>query len=262
MIGYDLSRGLGAMTILIYHVVFECLSICSSHPSLRKLLVATQTPPPLSSRWEYSIFIDCIRCTTHTIHTHKYKKTPNKLNKNIACVLVLSICISIYLFYYWGMQKNLKSLLWHIGLFVLVEIVFVLIVFREFPETNLYTKIGIAHIIYRCIVLLCALWRSKAKTVNTRAIALWTPIVIHLLIHIWIWRETVAEHSDHDHWHEYHWSEELIRLIIGTVVAGIIIYLWEKYLHRAHHCDTHHTHAHQDCIDSNHGNCEWSCEKK
>ena len=100
MIGYNLSRGLGAMTILIYHVVFECLSICSSHPSLRKLLVATQTPPSLSSRWEYSIFIDCIRCTTHTLHTHKYKKTPNKLNKNIACVLVLStywifICFTI-----------------------------------------------------------------------------------------------------------------------------------------------------------------------
>jgi hypothetical protein len=52
------------------------------------------------------------------------------------------------------MNIKLKSFLLHLGLFALIEIIFVLIVFREFPQTNLLTLIGVLHTSYRGVILL------------------------------------------------------------------------------------------------------------
>ncbi len=148
-------------------------------------------------------------------------------------------------------KTNLKSVLSHIALFVVVEVIFVLIVFRELPAINLYTSIWIAHLIYWIVVLLCSVWREKATQVMIKFIALWTPMVLHLGIHIFIWLETLEEH-----WHDHHEWEETLWLIIWTLVAWIIIYFGEKLLHRNQHCATHHTHAHKECIENNHQDCE------
>lgn len=144
-------------------------------------------------------------------------------------------------------------------LFIAIEIIFVLIVFREFPSVNVYSTIWIAHIIYRSVVILCSLRREKAKTVYIRTMALWSPMVLHLLIHIRIWIETIEEHSKW-HNHDHHW-EETIWLIIWTIIAWILIYIWEKLIHKHQHCKSHHTWVHKDCIETSHWDCEWWCKK-
>lgn len=154
---------------------------------------------------------------------------------------------------------SFRSLFLHIALFIIVEILFVLIVFREFPAIDLYTTIWIAHLVYWSIVLLCSFWREKAKTIYTRTLALWTPMVVHLGIHIWIWIATVEEHSQ---WHEHeHHSDEIIWLVIWTLVAWGLIYVGEKLIHKHQHCTTHHNWVHKNCIEEHHWACEWECKK-
>ncbi len=148
---------------------------------------------------------------------------------------------------------NWKSLFAHIALFVLIEVTFVLIVFRELPVVSLYTTIWIAHIVYWIVVLACSVWREKSKRLIIRFMALWTPMIIHLLIHIYIWFETIEEHG---HWHEHH-DWEAGWLVVWTLVAWVLLYYWEKLLHTHQHCTTHHTHAHKACIESEHREWEW-----
>lgn len=179
-----------------------------------------------------------------------------KLNRKTLAIVLL---LSNYWFLYFLLLRRMlwksntaKSLLAHIGLFLLVEIIFVLIVFREFPAVNLYTKIWIAHLIYRGVVVLCWLRRRKAQKVMTKFIALRAPMVLHLLIHVRIWIETVEEHA---HGHEHH-EWEVLWLVIWTLIAGLIIYRWEKLIHRNNHCETHHQAAHDACIEHDCLDCE------
>lgn len=51
------------------------------------------------------------------------------------------------------MKQSLQNFLIHVGLFLLVEIIFVVIIFREFPPFNLLTLTGILHASYRMVVV-------------------------------------------------------------------------------------------------------------
>lgn len=146
-------------------------------------------------------------------------------------------------------MRSLKSFGLHLGLFFVIEIIFVFVLFREIPETGLFTTIGIAHISYRALLLLAGLGRSYAKTVTQRFLATYIPVVYHLIIHLWIIAETIATHKDH-------WEYENIWLIIGVIFTWILIYRWETLLHRKYHCDTHHQHTHQHCREDGHTECE------
>ena len=62
----------------------------------------------------------------------------------------------IYLLYFTSediMKKAFSRFGLHLLVFILIEVIFVLILFRELPETNLITLIGILHTSYWMILL-------------------------------------------------------------------------------------------------------------
>lgn len=149
-------------------------------------------------------------------------------------------------------SRNIKNFIYHLGIFALVEIIFVLIIFREFPETNLLTLIGVLHTSYRWVILLAWWLREKyAHRVRQKFLCTYLPVLYHVIIHIYAWVITVEEMSEHIG--EHHDEHSMTWLIVGTVSAWILIALWEYRLHRTRHCDTHHISAHTHCHD---GDCE------
>lgn len=139
-----------------------------------------------------------------------------------------------------------KSFFLHLLFFLIIEILFVLVIFREIPETNLITMIGVLHTIYRIILIIAWYIRSRQTWVIGRFLATYIPLVLHLWMHVWIWAQTIHEHThDHDHAHEW----EMLWIVIWVIVAGFFVYRWETLLHRKYHCDTHHADTHKDCHD-------------
>ncbi len=51
------------------------------------------------------------------------------------------------------MKKAFSRFGLHLLVFILIEVIFVLILFRELPETNLITLIGLLHTSYWLILL-------------------------------------------------------------------------------------------------------------
>ena len=142
----------------------------------------------------------------------------------------------------------MKSFFSHLALFALIEIIFVLIIFREFPETSLFTLIGLLHTSYRWIVLLA--WRLREKythLVRQKFLCTYLPVLYHVVIHIYIGIQTVHEMSEYSG--EHHDAHSMPWLIVGTLSAGVLIALGEYWLHRTRHCDTHHISAHKHCHD-------------
>jgi len=89
------------------------------------------------------------------------------------------------------MAKNRTSFLLHLLLFVAVEVIFVFILFRELPETNLLSAIGIGHISYWLIILFAGAIREHLHHVRQRFLATYLPIVYHVVVHLWIGVETI-----------------------------------------------------------------------
>ncbi len=147
------------------------------------------------------------------------------------------------------MTKNRRSFGLHLLLFVLVEVIFVFILFRELPETNLLTLIGVGHISYWLIILFAWAIREHLRHVRQRFLATYLPIVYHVVVHLRIGVETI--HA----WENHHKGEE-IRIIIWAIIAGGLILRWEILLHRKYHCDTHHAHTHEHCEEDGHTDCE------
>ena len=154
-------------------------------------------------------------------------------------------------------STTIKNFVYHLGLFALIEIIFVLIIFREFPETNLLTLIGILHTSYWGVILLAWWLREKyAHHVWQKFFCTYVPVVYHVFIHIYAGIETV--HQMTEHVGEHHDEHSMTWLIVGTVSAWVLIALGEYWLHRTTHCETHHISAHKHCHD---GDCEESHEK-
>lgn len=145
---------------------------------------------------------------------------------------------------------QLKSFFQHLILFVLIEVLFIFILFRELPETNILSAIGIWHSIYWVVLLLAAFWREKTHKVWQRFLATYTPVVAHLVMHLWVWVITLETYDIHAHEEEGGW------LILWVIMLGVLIYRGEWLLHRNIHCETHHHKAHSHCVQKGHDECE------
>jgi hypothetical protein len=141
------------------------------------------------------------------------------------------------------MKQSLKNFGLHLLVFILIEIIFVLLVFREFPETNFITLIGILHTTYWIILLIAWRLREKVTTIWQKWLCTFVPLVYHLFIHIYATRAAIDMHH-HDH-HDH----DMIWMIVWVVVLWVLIFVWEYVLHRKIHCDTHHADAHKHCHD-------------
>lgn len=143
-------------------------------------------------------------------------------------------------------KESVQNFLKHLGIFLVVEIVFVFIIFREFPSVSLLTMTGILHTSYWIVVILAWLIREKyAHRVWQKFLCTYLPIVYHVLIHLYIGMEVLHEAEEHGHAHDEHG----IWLIVVTLAAGVLIALGEYWLHRTTHCVTHHHKAHATCHD-------------
>lgn len=138
-------------------------------------------------------------------------------------------------------------LLQHLLLFLIVEIIFVLVIFRELPETNLLTLMGVLHTSYRCVLVLAWWLRIHyAYRVWQKFLCTYIPVVYHVVTHVAASLIILEEMSDHG---EHHSNPDILRLWIGTFSAWMLIALGEYWLHRTTHCDTHHAIAHKHCHD-------------
>lgn len=147
------------------------------------------------------------------------------------------------------MFKNWKSFALHVLLFVVVEVLFVVILFREFPETHLLSIVGIAHASYWLVVVVAWLVREQVRHIRQRFLATYIPIVYHVVVHLRVGAEVI-------HAGEEHRAGEDIWIIIWALVAWVVILWGEILLHRKYHCDTHHTIAHKHCEEDGHSECE------
>ena len=137
----------------------------------------------------------------------------------------------------------------HLALFLFVEIIFIFIIFRELPETNLLTLIGILHTSYWFVLVVAGLLRENyAHLIWQKFLCTYIPVVYHVFTHILVGLITIEEMTQHNSAeHSMTW------LIIGTICAWVLIALGEYRLHRTAHCETHHQEAHKHCHD---GSCE------
>ncbi len=147
---------------------------------------------------------------------------------------------------------KIKHLLQHITLFVVVEFLFVLLIFREVPSINVISITGIGHILYRLLVLCLGWLHDRVQEVWQKFLLTFMPIVAHVAVHILV---TIGAFHEY---HEYHSEYSITRMVIAAIVAGIVIFAGEYLLHRKTHCDTHHQSAHKKCQTSGHGQCEHS----
>ncbi len=151
---------------------------------------------------------------------------------------------------------KIKHLFQHIALFVVVEFLFVLLIFREVPSVNVVSFTGIAHLIYWLVIIFFGWLRDRTQKVWQKFLLTFSPIVLHVLVHGAVTREVFQEHGHHEtHVHDEH---NIWRMIIGSIVAGIVILAGEYLLHRTTHCTTHHQSAHKKCQTSGHEQCEHS----
>jgi hypothetical protein len=129
--------------------------------------------------------------------------------------------------------------------------VFVLLLFRELPETNLITLIGLLHTSYRAVLLVAGWLRSYLHRVWQKFLATYIPILYHLFTHLYAgW---MAVSMQQEKVGEIHDAHELPWMIGGALLLGVLIFVGEWMLHRNMHCATHHQKAHQHCHD---GECE------
>lgn len=145
------------------------------------------------------------------------------------------------------MKQSAINFLKHLGLFLLVEIVFVFIIFREFPPFSLLTLTGILHTSYWFIVIIAGLVRERyAHRVWQKFLCTYLPIVYHVIIHLYVGMQTLHHMEENGRAHDEH---SMVWLIVGTLAAGVLIALGEYWLHRTTHCVTHHGKTHAHCHD-------------
>ena len=151
------------------------------------------------------------------------------------------------------MKKAFSRFGLHLLVFIIIEVIFVLILFRELPETNLITLIGILHTSYWLILIFAWRLREKMYNVRKKALCSYLPVLYHLFIHLYAGRAAIEMHHEEvGHVHDEH---ELVRMIAWAVLLWVLIFVGEYLLHRKLHCDSHHEKAHKHCHDED-------CEEK
>lgn len=145
------------------------------------------------------------------------------------------------------MKKAIKNFGTHLLVFIGIEVLFVILLFRELPETNLITLIGVLHTSYWIILLFAWRLRERMHSVRQKALCTFLPVIYHVFIHLYAWRAALEMHHEKaGHAHDEH---ELGRMIAGAVLLWVLIFVGEYLLHRKLHCDSHHDKTHQHCHD-------------
>lgn len=141
------------------------------------------------------------------------------------------------------MKKNrLLSSFLHILLFVIVEIIFVFLILREFPEISFFEDLWIIHLLYWISIFVAWFARESIKSYQVRFLFTYIPVVFHIAWHLYIWEQTIE--LIENHWHE---DTSIFWLIISTISVWILIFIWEYLLHKKYHCDFHHDKVHKHC---------------
>lgn len=141
------------------------------------------------------------------------------------------------------MKKRLISSLLHIWVFVIIEIAFIFIILHEFPEIGFFEKLWFIHLIYWIFIFIAWYIRENLKSYKTRFLATYSPVVFHILWHIYIWNitiKTIADNSEHAHNSSF-W------LTVSTIILWCFILAWEYLIHKKYHCDSHHKKVHKHC---------------
>jgi len=139
------------------------------------------------------------------------------------------------------MSKSLKFF-YHLCLFVSVEFVFAILIFHQLPSFSVVTTIWIVHIVYFLSIIIAWFVRESVQGVWSRFFCTYTPILFHVLWHIFVAEVMIEEALEHqEHWHNMFWT------ITATIIVGILIAIWERLLHRKEHCDVCHKEVHQNC---------------
>ncbi len=94
------------------------------------------------------------------------------------------------------MKKAFSRFGLHLTVFVLIEVIFVLLLFRELPETNLITLIGILHTSYWIMLLFAGWLREKSHFVRQKACCTYVPVLYHLFIHLYAGRIAIEMHHN------------------------------------------------------------------
>ena len=102
------------------------------------------------------------------------------------------------------MKKALSRFGLHLLVFITIEIIFVLILFRELPETNLITLIGILHTSYWIILLWAGRLRERMHTARQKALCTYLPVLYHLFIHLYAGRAAIEMHHEEAGHHDAH----------------------------------------------------------
>jgi len=145
------------------------------------------------------------------------------------------------------MKKALSRFGLHLLVFIVIEVIFVLILFRELPETNLITLIGVLHTSYWIILLLAWRLRERMKIVRQKALCTFLPLAYHLFIHLYAGRAAIEMH--HEETWIHHDEHDIVWMIAGAMLLWILIFIGEYLLHRKIHCDSHHSTANKYCHD-------------
>lgn len=138
------------------------------------------------------------------------------------------------------MKKRLFSSLLHILIFVIIEIAFIMIILHEFPAVSFFEKIWIIHLFYWIAIFVAGYIRESMRSFQTRFLATYLPILIHVLGHLYIGHETLeiaTQHTEHSN----------IWILVSTFVLWIFIFVGEYLLHNKYHCETHHESVHKSC---------------
>lgn len=144
-------------------------------------------------------------------------------------------------------MKNWKSNLQHFVAFIWIEVIFVVVLFRELPETNFISLLWVLHASYWCVILLFGWIREFAHRVRQKFLCTYIPLLYHVAVHIFASYIALEKFWHHEE-HNIYW------LISWWLLLWGLIWLWEWRLHRSIHCETHHKSAHTHCHD-------WECEK-
>lgn len=138
------------------------------------------------------------------------------------------------------MKQKLISSFLHILLFVVIEVSFIFIILHEFPEISFFEDLWIIHLSYWIFIFIAWYIRESINNYKVRFLATYSPVVFHIVWHLYLWEETINHIEVHSHTTEF-W------LIISTIVLWIFIFVWEYLLHKRYHCESHHAKAHKHC---------------
>lgn len=139
-------------------------------------------------------------------------------------------------------KKSIVSLFLHLLLFVVVEIIFVFLILREFPEVSFFEDLWIIHLAYWISIFVAWFTREHINSYQVKFLFTYTPVVFHIFWHLYIWEKTIW--FIENNWHT---PSSNFWLIISTISVWILIFIWEYLLHKKYHCDHHHDKVHKHC---------------